>query len=356
MDSQKPKPNPHRENTDESLKKERDKSDNEVEQRMGRAAGVAAEVIEQARGDADDVLRAARLAEGPQPGGARLQTRHDEDVSIERHREAADQKIEVERRERTQALAALFAFERELTDQYLLAERNRADRALNNRDDFLGMVAHDLRGFMGEIALRTALLGKTPGDDERSVRTRELSLGIQRSTAGMRRLVGDLLDCASIEAGRLHVQAVRGDLVSVVRDASEPFAAAAEGKGLSLALEEPADPVFAMFDHDRVIQVLGNLVSNAIKFTPRGGTIALSVGVSAGEALVRVKDSGAGIPPDMLENVFVRFTQLLPSDRRGLGLGLYIAKCLIEEQQGRIWAARAHGSGTVFSFTLPLAR
>jgi signal transduction histidine kinase len=349
-----PASRPEREHTDDSLRKERDKSDHEVGRRIGKAAGVAEAVIEQARTDADEVLRTAR-EDAPSPSKGQAKARKEEDAVIQQQRDDADEKLASERRERTRALAELFALEREMTDQRLLTERKRADLALNNRDDFLGMVAHDLRGFMGEVAFRAGVLARETGADG-GERTRQNAKAIQRSIGGMKRLVGDLLDVAAIEAGRLHVEAAAGDVASVLRDALEPFKSAAETKGISLELEDAPESMSAMFDHDRVIQVLGNLVGNAIKFTPRGGRISLRLAALPEEVQLTVVDTGPGIPTDKLEAIFERFTQLLPTDRRGLGLGLYISRCVVEAQQGRIWATSEPGTGSAFSFTLPLAR
>ena len=348
-----PSESPQRSSTDDSLRKERAKSDDEVERRSNRAANMADAVVERARDDADEVLRVARGLEQTSPTQA--QARGVADATVQYQRANADEKLADERRERTRALAALFALERELTDQHLLAERTRADVAMRNRDDFLGMVAHDLRGFMGEIAMRAAMVVRGSGSDESGGRMRSFGEGIQRSTAGMKRLVGDLLDVAAIEAGRLHVQPAADDLARVLRDAAEPFRAAAGTKGISLDLHEAPGPVFALFDHDRVIQVLGNLVGNAIKFTPRGGRITFAQLETGDEVQISIADTGVGIPADKLEHVFERHTQLSPSDRGGLGLGLYIARCLIEAQRGRIWATSVVGAGSQFTFTLPRA-
>jgi len=354
MELTKPSGSPQRDDTDKSLRKERDKSDQEVRRHSGRDSVVADAVIEQARDDADEALRATREAEEPRPTKVETKARGEEDAAIQRERASADEKLDDERRDRTRALAAFFALERDLTDRHLLVERNRADVALNNRDDFLGMVAHDLRGFMGEIAFRSGVLIRDARDDEEGQRSRQIGLGIQRSTAAMKRLVSDLLDIAAIEAGRLNVEVVKGDVASVLRDSVDPFRFAAQAKGIALDLDEMPSSAQAMFDHDRVLQVLGNLVSNAIKFTPSGGTIALRLAVSGEEVRVTVADTGAGIPPDQLEKIFLRFTQLLPTDRRGLGLGLYISKCLVEAQRGRIWATSIAGQGSNLFFTLPL--
>jgi signal transduction histidine kinase len=356
MEVAKPISSPQRAETDESLRQERAKSDQEVRKNDGRGSLVADALIEQTRGVADTALREAREAEEPRPNIAESKARGVEDAAIQKERAAADQELDDERRDRTRAMAAFFALERDLTDRHLLAERNRADVALNNRDDFLGMVAHDLRGFMGEIVFRAGLLIRDARDDEAGKRSREIGLGIQRSTAAMKRLVSDLLDIASIEAGRLNIELARGDVATVLRDALEPFRFAAQAKGVALHLEETPRSVAAVFDHDRVLQVLGNLVSNAIKFTPGGGSISLRLAVAGEQVRLTVADTGSGVPADKLEKIFERFVQLLPTDRRGLGLGLYISKCLVEAQGGRIWATSAPGCGSQFFFTLPLAR
>jgi len=346
---------PHRSSTDDSLRKERAKSDDEVERRNDLAANMADAVVERARDEADEVLRVARDVEQRSPNPAQAQARGVADATIRHQRADADEKLADERRERTRALAALFALERELTDHHLLAERTRADVALKNRDDFLGMVAHDLRGFMGEIALRAALVVRASSEARGDARMRDLGEGIQRSTAGMKRLVGDLLDIAAIEAGRLQVQPAADDLARVLRDAAEPFRAAAGTKGIALELDDAPGTVFALFDHDRVIQVLGNLVGNAIKFTPSGGRITFSLRERGDEVQIAVADTGVGIAADKLERIFEGYAQLSPSDRRGLGLGLYIARSLVEAQRGRIWATSVPGAGSEFTFTLPRA-
>jgi signal transduction histidine kinase len=355
MELTRPGESPQRDDTDKSLRKERDMSDQEVLRHSGLDSVVADSAIEQARGDADEALRATREADEPRPSKAETRARGVEDAGIQRDRDNADEQLDDERRDRTRGLAAFFAMERDLTDQHLLAERTRADVALNNRDDFLAMVAHDLRGFMGEVVFRAGVLIRDSRDDEAGQRSRQIGLGIQRSTAAMKRLVGDILDIAAIEAGRLHVEVASGDVASVLRDSMEPFRFAAQAKGIVLELVQMPSSVPAMFDHDRVLQVLGNLVGNAIKFTPIGGKISLRLAVAGEEVQVTVADTGAGIPQDKLEKIFERFIQLVPTDRRGLGLGLYIAKSLIEAQRGRIWATSVPGEGSSLSFTLPLA-
>jgi signal transduction histidine kinase len=340
-----------REDTDASLREERSKSDLEMESRSHAEASVADALVARARGDADELLRDVRNVGDPRPDAQESRARLNEDNAIRRSRDAADLKLEDERVERTRALAALFALERDVTDRHLQAERNRADLAVNSRDDFLGMVAHDLRGFMGEIAFRASTLRHASSDDEK---VRKIGERILRSTAAMNRLVGDLLDVAAIEAGKLTVEIKTEDLAAVLRDSAEGLRSAVEGKSISFAVEASPSPVMASFDHDRMVQVLGNLVSNAVKFTPPGGSITLRLEAHDAAAKITVADTGEGVPPQKLEAIFERFTQVRP-DRRGLGLGLYISRCLMAAQQGRIWATSTPGEGSQFHLTLPLA-
>jgi signal transduction histidine kinase len=343
-----------RDNTDKSLREERLKSDREIEGRSQNAVTVANSVVAQAREDADELLRSARKANDPHPDAQESRQRLEADDAIRRKREAADLQLTDERRERTRALAALFALEREVTDRHLQAERNRADLAVTNRDDFLGMVAHDLRGFMAEIALRASWLRRIASQDEMGQEVRKTGERIQRSTAGMNRLVGDLLDIAALEAGKLTVDITKGDLANVVHDSAEGVRSAAEAKNITLVVDATSHPLMAHFDHERVVQVLGNLLSNAIKFTPPAGTISLRLEAGDGMGQITVSDNGEGVPVEKLGTMFDRFAQVRP-DRRGVGLGLYISKCLMEAQHGRIWATSNPGGGTQVHLSLPLS-
>jgi signal transduction histidine kinase len=116
-----------------------------------------------------------------------------------------------------------------------------------------------------------------------------------------------------------------------------------------------AHPVPGEFDHDRMLQVLGNLISNSIKFTGPGGKIAVGAERADDELRFCVSDTGAGIPEDSLEAIFERFWQVGRNDRRGLGLGLYISKCIVEAHGGRIWAESTRGEGTTVCFSIRAA-
>ena len=252
-----------------------------------------------------------------------------------------------------QALDALIVHERAATDAYLLTELARSDDAVANRDDFLGMVAHDVRNLLNLVVLSLELLrpaGRPPDPQQ----VEGAADRIRRYVARMNRLIGDLVDVTSIDAGRLAMHLVAGDAGSLVVDATETFQPAAAAKGVSLAARKPAAPVPAVFDHDRLLQVLANVISNAIKFTPQGGTVTVAVEPSAGVVGFVVSDTGSGIPANMLEAIFQRFWQVAENDRRGMGLGLYISKSIVEGHGGRIWAESAPGQGTRLHFTLPM--
>ena len=176
---------------------------------------------------------------------------------------------------------------------------------------------------------------------------------IERTGARMNRLVGDLVDVASIEAGVLAVTLEVGDPALVVTEAVDNFQAQAAGRGISLATQiAPALPCIS-FDPARILQVLVNLLSNAIKFTLPNGKVIVGVERVSEELKFSVTDTGQGIPPNKLEAVFERYLQVTPHDRRGVGLGLYIAKCIVQGHGGRIWVERSSDQGSTFCFTLP---
>jgi signal transduction histidine kinase len=162
------------------------------------------------------------------------------------------------------------------------------------------------------------------------------------------------VDVTSIDAGKLAMIPVPMDAGAVVNEATETFQAAAEAKGVALSATVPPEPLPAVFDPDRMLQVFANLLSNAIKFTPRDGTVDVSVEKIRGAVRFCVRDSGVGVPPPMLEAIFERFWQVGKNDRRGMGLGLFISRSIVEAHRGRIWATSTPGKGSAFYFTLPV--
>ena len=356
---------PERDETDESLRIERHKTDQALLVKQESLEGAADAVIDRAREIADAVLSEARdkadqkldQEEPPVPVGSREtigEERAAEDAALRRERAAADESLRREREAYARALHKLLPLEREKTDRHLLTERARSDFAIANRDDFLGIVSHDLRNLIQGIVVSADLLSIRATDDEAG---RQVLAGvnrIERYAARMNRLIGDLVDVTSIDAGKLAVTPSRQDLCALVAEAVATFEPVAAAKGISLVSESAEPSILVDFDHDRMMQVLANLLTNAIKFSPAGGRISIRTERAADKALCCVADTGPGIPGDMLELVFERFWQVGADDRRGLGLGLYISRCIVEAHGGTIWAESKVGEGSRLSFTLPL--
>jgi signal transduction histidine kinase len=232
----------------------------------------------------------------------------------------------------------------------------RADDALAHRDDILAMVSHDLRDLLGSIVSSTALVMRTAPAGDSGATTRAGAAQIQRYTERMKRLVDDLTDITRIDAGKLSVRLLPGNLAPLISEAVIALRGAATAKQLVLDLPHCDEPIPAIFDGDRVLQVLTNLLANAIKFTPPGGRIRVECEHSNSMAQISVTDTGPGIPPELIDAVFERFAQGDNPGRRGLGLGLYISRNLVEAQHGKIWADSTPGQGTTVTFTLPLTR
>jgi signal transduction histidine kinase len=347
---------PERVQTDDSLRSERESTDRELEKKRALIEEDSDAVLSRARDRADEVLKAARAK--ADTTGARSTAelnveRTEEDRALAEERTTQAAQLTSEREARRRALLELLRFEREETDKDLLIERSGADAALVTRDEFLGMVSHDLRSLLGGIAVSTAFLVKEATRDESGRRVMKRAESIQRFTARMNRLLGDLLDVVSIEAGQLDVHAAPEDVTQVMRESVDAFQHAAAAQGISLALAGTPGPLFASFDRERILQVLANLLSNALKFTREGGRIELRAESEGPQCKVSVIDTGSGIPDDQLDAVFERFRQVNRFDRRGHGLGLHISKCIVEAHGGRIGVESRLGSGSTFYFTLP---
>jgi signal transduction histidine kinase len=364
MPSDGPDPTLERQQTDDSLRDEREKSDRAMAAAREAVIEGADEVLKHARETADAVLLEAReradqrLDESDAPVLASIAAgseRFAEDAVLRQERAVADEVLELERVETARVVAKLLPIERDQTDRFLLTERVRSDDALAHRDDFLGRVSHDLRDLLGGIVLSAAYLEKHADDPDAGSRTRVETARIERHAARMNRLIGDLVDVASIDAGKLAVLLVRGDLTVLIDEAADAFRAAAGVKHMQLELQCGERPLMAAFDHARLFQVLANVITNAIKFSPAGGRIVVRCEHLADSVGCSIHDRGPGIPADRLEAVFDRFSQGALSGGHGLGLGLYISRCIVEAHGGRIWAESTPGAGSSIHFTLPRA-
>jgi len=368
---------PQRIKTNNSLRVEREQTDHAVAASQERIAKHADAVVELARDNADAVLDVARenadavldvardkadelLQSGQRyadPAAAILvEERELADDSLRDARDHADETLRRERAAHARSLEKFLPRERESTDRFLRSERMHSDDALVNRDDFLAMVTHDLRDLLGGIVVSASVISRSaPGNHDGSHTLAETQR-IQRYAARMNRLIGDLTDVDSIDAGKLAIAPSVRDLASLIAEAEDSFKATAAAKGISVRSRITA-PLLAAFDHDRILQVLANLISNSLRFTPEGGKIVISGERDAANVRLSVVDTGPGIAEGALDSVFERFSQAGRKDRRGgLGLGLYISRCIIEAHGGRIWAQSQPGAGAKIVLTLPAAQ
>lgn len=231
----------------------------------------------------------------------------------------------------------------------------QARQASRARDDTLAAISHDLRNGLNTVLTAVSLLLRSLPPDTEGRRDRRHVEAIRRSAERMNRLIADLLDVASIESGRLFVEPRPEPVRSIIAEALAVSHDQAAEKSLRVEQTIPAEPLEAVCDRDRVLQVLGNLISNAIKFTPEGGQVNVSAEPFDDEVLFTVRDTGIGVSGKQLPHIFDRFWQAMPKARLGSGLGLTIAKGVVEALGGRIWVESRPNEGTTFFFTLPLA-
>ena len=229
-----------------------------------------------------------------------------------------------------------------------------AQDATRARDDLVAIVSHDLRNPVHTIHMAASfLLDIAPKDDRRVQARRQLEV-IQRSATRANRLIQDLLDVARIQAGGLAVDPVPVDVQSLLHEAQESATPLASAAQLAVECAAPERPMVVASDRERVLQVFSNLIGNAIKFTPKGGRIRLLACGEGNEVRFTVADTGPGIPPEHLDHVFDRYWQAKSTAKLGAGLGLSIAKGIVEAHGGRIWVESPPGSGAQFNFTLPV--
>jgi signal transduction histidine kinase len=225
-----------------------------------------------------------------------------------------------------------------------------AHEALDLRDEFLAIVSHDLRNPLNAIALNTQLLERLVSSSD--PRLARISRSLESSIAQMQRIISDLLDLAAIEAGKLSVELQPGDVRSVIQETIEASRSMGAEKSIVLEALVGPEPLSACFDAGRIGQVLGNLIHNALKFTPAGGRISVEGRRKEGVVEVGVRDTGPGMRPEEIAVIFDRFRQVEKRGRRALGLGLYISRSIVESHGGRIRAESLPGEGSVFVFTL----
>jgi signal transduction histidine kinase len=351
----------HRAHTDGSLCDERSKTDQELAKRRAIVERDADAVVSLAQRRADEVLalareRADRAMQDVATAAAEMdrveKARAAEDDVLANERSAAREELEIERAARAEIVSELLLLERMRTDEHLASERAAADAALVARDDVLGVVSHDLRTQLHAIGLGAELILCDIDANVPVTRIREHAVRNLQHVARTHRLLGDLLDLAAIDAGKLRVEPSKVDAAELARETVNAFQPLAVRANVALVSEVTVDRLPARLDRERILQVLGNLVTNAMEFTDAGGRVTVSVRGTDGGVRFAVRDTGRGIASDRLSTIFDRFAQA-SSDRRGVGLGLYISRSIVEAHRGRLSVESLVGEGSEFAFELP---
>jgi len=244
-----------------------------------------------------------------------------------------------------------------------ITARQRAEDALRDavsaREEMVGIVSHDLRNPANAVKMLARSILDDTDDEAVPPRVLERVAVMRQAAEQIDALIQDLLDTTRLAGGRLRVLPRAVDVASLVARGVEALRPIADAGRVSLTVSLPPDLPEAFVDPDRFVQLLSNLIGNAIKFTAPGGAVALSAELDGDELLFVVADTGEGIPAEQLPHVFERFYQA-PRDvgrpiRHGAGLGLPISRGIVEAHGGNIWIASTPGVGTTVRFSLPIA-
>lgn len=229
--------------------------------------------------------------------------------------------------------------------------------SLRARDTMVGVVSHDLRNPVAAVKMLSRTLLNEPDDWKRDdgKRTRERIELISQAAEQMDALIKDLLDVNRLDSGKLAIEAAPIDPSLLLTNALQTLRPLVAEKGIKLDLQIESGLPSVMADRERIQQTLSNLVGNALKFSPPGTKIVVKARKEESSVVISVLDSGQGIASEQLPRVFDRFWQAARTDRQGAGLGLAIAKGIIESHGGRIWIESKPGEGATASFTLPIA-
>jgi PAS domain S-box-containing protein len=226
--------------------------------------------------------------------------------------------------------------------------------ATRARDDMLGVVSHDLRNPIHSVFMSSSFLLELLPEEGMKVERTQAAV-IKRAAERANRLIQDLLDITHIESGRLSLDRGPHDAASIAAEALDQAGIGAADRGIRVVRGEMARGATLWVDRDRIVQALGNLVSNALKFTPPGGEVAVSAAEDGDTVRISVADTGPGIAPDQLPRLFDRYWQGNTADRRGVGLGLSIVQGIAAAHGGDVQVRTELGAGTTFTLVLPAA-
>lgn len=366
----------NREKTNKSLKFERNKVDNYLDSEEQDVEHNVDEALDKKRAEIDRKLHKSRSDldksinnESGEVEKIILKEREYSDNAKTTARLDEDSIREVERTQKKIITENLLGSERKDTDAKLKDERSAIDsisrgqilsvknakNELTTRDQYLATVSHDLKNPLSAIALSVGVMKrsfyKDKVDKESLLKFFEL---IERNVGTMERLINDLLDVEQMVNGDIVLNLKKCDLGELLKEVQLSFEPAILNSGLTLELQPMDESIFANIDHDRIFQVLSNLIGNAIKFTPKNGLIKIGFEKNDNIISIIVSDNGPGIPEDKKELIFERFSQLNSNDRRGMGLGLFISKWIVESHNGEIFVNSKVDEGSSFTVTLPL--
>jgi signal transduction histidine kinase len=324
--------------------------------------------------DGLDQRLAGERSVAPSAASSLTRERDTADEALRLERQMTDKILDEERRRSDDAVYVLDRHDldiaageerRKNTDENLSTERQGVDDAVDmfgitrqaanvegaRHREVVAAVSHELNNALAVIAISGQLLLDDAADPE----ARSMAGDVVRSAARMTRLVSDLLDGARIDGGSFRIAPSAHDVDALLREIRSSYTPLFDSRQLRFTVETmpSSSPRLVHFDHDRVVQVLSNLLSNAMKFTPAKGSVRLRANLEAESLVFEVHDSGPGIPRDALPRVFDRFWQAGSEVRSGLGLGLYICKTIVEAHGGQISVESEPGKGTCFRFTLP---
>ena len=245
---------------------------------------------------------------------------------------------------------------RDITEQMEL--HRRLQRAVKARDDTVGVVAHDLRNPVSAVKMLSAALMRREDLNALPLEAAEQLKLIREAALQMDRLIRDLLDVTRVETGRLRVDLQPVTPNALLEGALRTLKPLVEEAGIALNVDLPSTSATVDADPERIGQVLSNLIGTAIRFTPRGGKITVTAVEDRDGLRVSVADTGNGIGREQLANIFERYAETPQSNirSRGAGLGLPIARGIVQAHRGRIWVESEPGRGTTFYFTLPFSR